>query len=164
LFQLLAEPLAALQGRLPHPGWLKSLAQAIGQSPPSRDETLPIPGATTPGAAFFPILQPLLLHAHHRLLLLIEEVSQSSGDLPVEAPLVVSSLLTVLSQRLLSQASKTLALELKVAGTLSQLSGQTPEARFHSFVRRLCQREALVAFLEEYSVLARQLVLTCAPG
>jgi type 2 lantibiotic biosynthesis protein LanM len=161
LFQLLAEPLAALQARVPLPEWLNSLAQAIGQSPPSKDETLPIPGANTPGAAFLSILQPLLTHAQHRLLRLIEEVSQIHRHVPVEVPLVVPSLLAALSQRLLSQASRTLALELKVAGTLGQLSGQTPEARFHSFVRRLCQREALVAFLEEYSVLARHLVLTC---
>jgi type 2 lantibiotic biosynthesis protein LanM len=157
LLQILAEPLDDLQARMPLPAWVQSLAQAIEQS---QDELPPIPLADTPGAAMLPILQPVLAHAHHRLLLEIAELSQTYPHVPVDVPMMVPSLLRVLARRLLSQASKTLALELKVAGTLGYLSGQTPQERFQSFVRRLCQREALMAFCAEYSVLARHLILT----
>ena len=53
-----------------------------------------------------------------------------------------------------------LALELQVASALWRLTGATPEARFESFVQRLRQPGGLLPLLEEYPVLARQLIPT----
>src|SRR5262249_51329701 len=49
---------------------------------------------------------------------------------------------------------------LQVAGALWRLAGDTPEARFESFVQHLSTSEGLLPLLDEYRVLARQLTLT----
>jgi type 2 lantibiotic biosynthesis protein LanM len=54
--------------------------------------------------------------------------------------------------------SRTLVLELHVARLQELLQGETPEERFQSFVQRLRQPEVALALLQEYPVLARQVV------
>jgi type 2 lantibiotic biosynthesis protein LanM len=160
LFQLLAEPLEALQARLPMPEWVEKLSQAIEEPAFSTDVPLPEPDEHT-SFAFLPALQPLLAHAQNRLRLGLEDLARHSPRQPFDAQPVMTSLVASLSRVLLSKASRTLALELKVAGMLGQLSGQTPQERFQHFLQRFSQQEALWPLFEEYSVLARQLVLTC---
>jgi type 2 lantibiotic biosynthesis protein LanM len=160
LLQLLAEPLEDLQARLALPEWVNKLFQAIEEPASSSEVPALEPNPRTP-VAFLPVLQPLLASAQKRLRLGIEDLSRHYRHLPFDAQPVIASLVAALSRRLLSKASRTLALELKVAGVLGQLAGQTPQERFQRFLQRLSQREALLALFEEYSVLARQLVLTC---
>jgi len=139
----------------------QGLPQASSEEPVSFD-TLPVlePDEKTP-VAFLPLLQPLLASAQQRLRVGLDELTRHERHLPFEAQPVLTSLAAALARRLLSQASRTFALELKVAGLLGQLSGQTSQERFQHFLQRISQKEARLAFFEEYSVLARQLVLTC---
>jgi lantibiotic modifying enzyme len=56
--------------------------------------------------------------------------------------------------------SRTLVLELHVARLEGLLDGVTAQERFHSFVERLPQPDVALALLQEYPVLARQLVVS----
>ncbi len=160
LFQLLAEPIEALQARLPLPGWVEKLSQAIEEPTLSPDVPLPEPGEQAV-FAFLPVLRPLIANAQHHLRLGLEDLARHSPHLPFDVQPVMTSLVASLSKMLLTKSSRTLALELKVAGLLGQLSGQTPQERFQHFLQRLSQQEPIQSFFEEYSVLARQLILTC---
>jgi type 2 lantibiotic biosynthesis protein LanM len=158
LLDLLTEPPEALQARLAPPTWLEALRQALDWEVPATD--LP-EGATderNPVAGFLPALHPLLAWGRSRLLLGIEALEQQYPHVPIDVPAVVPSLVAALSRRLLAQASRVFALELQVASRQWRLAGATPEARFDAFVQRLCQREVKLSLLEEYAVLARQLV------
>ena len=55
--------------------------------------------------------------------------------------------------------SRTMVLELNVAKLNGLLEGSTAEARFGSFIERLGQPNIMLAILQEYPVLARQLVV-----
>jgi type 2 lantibiotic biosynthesis protein LanM len=159
LLDFLAEPPEAVQARLAMPAWLQALRQVFDTSESADGVPLPAPGDRHPTAVFLPALQVFWTQGYHRLLCGIDALSQQHAYLPFELPAVVVSLLPALARLLLAQASRTFALELKVAGRLWHLEGTTPEARFQGFVQRLSQREVLLSLLEEYPVQARQLVL-----
>lgn len=55
---------------------------------------------------------------------------------------------------------RTLVLELHVARLQGLLEGETPEERFQSFSSRLRQRDVALSILQEYPVLARQLIIS----
>jgi type 2 lantibiotic biosynthesis protein LanM len=160
LLDLLAEPpeiLLADSGMLE---WVEALRQAF------TGETAPVdlPDVTdderSPVAAFLPVLQPLLARGRTWLLLGIAALDRKYPHVPINVNAVVPSLLAALSRQLLAQTSRVFALELKIASRQWRLAGATPEARFEHFVQRLCQRETMLPLLEEYAVLARQLVRT----
>ncbi|TVQ58101.1 MAG: type 2 lantipeptide synthetase LanM [Spirulina sp. DLM2.Bin59] len=68
-------------------------------------------------------------------------------------------LLGHLPDQLLNLIAQTLTLELNVARLNGQLSGDTAKERFLDFIEQLKQPKRAIALLEEYPVLARQLVL-----
>ncbi|MEZ4673924.1 MAG: DUF4135 domain-containing protein [Caldilineaceae bacterium] len=55
--------------------------------------------------------------------------------------------------------SRTLVLEMHVARLEGKLPGESPEARFQSYLQRLQKPANALAILTEYPVLARQLTL-----
>ena len=61
---------------------------------------------------------------------------------------------------ILPKLNKTIVLELNVARVQGRLQGETPEERFQCFLQQLGQHENMLSLLEEYAVLARQLVET----
>jgi type 2 lantibiotic biosynthesis protein LanM len=161
LLLLLDEPIEDVQARLSLPDWLNALRQAFeGQaSEDALPGALPEPDKKNPAAAFLASLQPLLAKARRDLLSGIDALLQHYSRPPFDREALVSSLLAGLSRQLLSQVSRTYALELKVAGTLGRLCGTTPQERFESFAQRLTRPEVILPLLEEYCVLARALVL-----
>ena len=160
LLGLLAESPEALQARFDLPEWVEALRQALEEEAPAVDLPDMAADERRPVVAFLPALQPLLAWGRARLLLGLDALAQQSPQVPIDVSAVVPSLLTALARHLLAQVSRTFALELQVAGRQWRLAGATPEARFASFVQRLCRREMLLLLLEEYPVLARQLVQT----
>ncbi|MBV9709092.1 MAG: type 2 lantipeptide synthetase LanM, partial [Chloroflexi bacterium] len=160
---LLAEPIAALQSRYLHtsstPDWLATLVEAF--------EDYRIDGAMfqqmTTEQFLAPYLQPLLpliRRGLDQLLAGIQALCQQHASPPFEPQQVVQALFPSLLERLLGQVNRTFVLEMHVARIQHRLQGETAQERFTDFVRQLSHEEKILALLEEYPVLARQLVLT----
>jgi type 2 lantibiotic biosynthesis protein LanM len=116
--------------------------------------------ADQPGLPFSGFFEPFLRlgAARLRMGLLTLRARHSSQRLRVD-PEIMITLLEGLAQRLHELASRVLILELNVARMMEQLSGDTPQARFHHFSTvRLRDPRVRAALLEEYPVLARLMV------
>ncbi len=154
----LGEPAEALQGRLGYePAWLKQIRQAFFASDGS---PLPYPQASDKlqHAGFLTLVEPLLRDALHRVQTAVEELAKLRPELFPDAPALAALLFANLPWRLLGMLNPTLVLELHVARLEGRLDGATAEERFHQFVEKLRNSESALALLEEYPVLARQLV------
>ena len=158
LLELLGEPAAALRERcgasMP---WVAKLASAFSRAgEPSR------PGSDTPGtdpsASFLSLVTPLLSDAVERLREQLEVLVHSMEELPFDPTTVVQVCASPMLPSLVMILSRMLALELNVARLEGKLSGETPQERFQSFARRLSQPEVALTLLEEYPVLARQVM------
>ncbi|WP_224240180.1 type 2 lanthipeptide synthetase LanM family protein [Hyalangium gracile] len=119
-------------------------------------------GPGKPGLPFSGILHPFLRLGAARLRAgLVELRARHPSEVPLASPGVEATLLEALAVRLHELASRVLILELNVARMMDQLSGSTPQERFHDFATvRLQQPRVRAALLEEYPVLARLMVTT----
>jgi type 2 lantibiotic biosynthesis protein LanM len=119
-------------------------------------------GAEQPGLPFSGFLQPFLRLGAARLRMgLLTLRARHPSRRPLASPEVEAMLLESLAQRLHELASRVLILELNVARLMEQLSGDTPQERFHHFSTvRLREPEVRSALLEEYPVLARLMTTT----
>ena len=155
----LGEPVEVLQSRLSDsPGWLESLYRLCSR--PAYSNPLPLPEAlsTHQTVGFLNLTEPLLHEALERVREGAEKLALSSGQLPFDLRTVAAQLFANLPKQLLVMLGRTMVLELHVARLEGRLEGKTTEERFRSFVERLRQRNVSFALLEEYPVLARQLV------
>ncbi|WP_224368060.1 type 2 lanthipeptide synthetase LanM family protein [Hyalangium versicolor] len=115
------------------------------------------PSAGQPGLPFSGIFHPFLRLGAARLRAGLAELrtSHPSGGGRVGSSVEIT-LLQALASRLHEVASRVLILELNVARMMDQLSGSTPQERFHHFSTvRLRDARVRAALLEEYPVLAR---------
>jgi type 2 lantibiotic biosynthesis protein LanM len=103
-------------------------------------------------------IEPLISQARDRFYKGAQGLIQGQADLPFDPGTVETLLLEKLPGSLLAMLSRTLVLELNVARLQGLLQGNTAEERFRSFIQRICKRETSLALLQEYPVLARQLV------
>jgi type 2 lantibiotic biosynthesis protein LanM len=157
LRQILGQSTFAVPDASVAPEWWTEISQAFSDCSAAQ----PLPFPKPEGEELFVLLsivEPLLHRAIGRVHRGAEELTRRFANSPVHAESVGDLLFPGLAMRLLSMMSRTAALELNVARLEGVLEGDTPEERFHSFVRRLSQRENGLAFLQEYPVLARQLV------
>jgi type 2 lantibiotic biosynthesis protein LanM len=156
---LLGEPAEALRDRLPSPSaWLAVLLDAFAQPLTGAGNPLPMPPALEELPDFLAALAPLINRARARLHAGVEQLARTGADLPFD-PVTVEEVLTApLSGRLLAMVSRTLILELHVARLQGLLPGSTAAERFESFVERLRRPEVALVLLQEYPVLARQVV------
>jgi type 2 lantibiotic biosynthesis protein LanM len=161
LLALLAEPQEALQERIGSPvapDWVIELIQALDADPfaaPDQD-TEPILQNAASLRPFYPLLQKSITYVQAN----IKELACKYHALPFDSASILSLLLPNLLQQLQPQVNKTLALELNIARLRGHLHGETPEERFQYYLRRLSDREQLLPLLQEYTVLARQILLT----
>lgn len=163
LFSLLAEPIEAVQARtVPIPDWLEALAEAFENSDVSDEVALLLQQEATksPLAAYLMALRPLLERGFDHVRSGIQELSWQYSSLPFDPQQITQTLFAELPRQLLVQSSKAFVLEMHVARIQGNLRGETPEERFEDFVRQVNQEERILSLLEEYPVLARQLVLT----
>ncbi len=152
LTKLLAEPATALQQRQgATPPWLVDLTC-----------TYTAPDATNHGFSgknsFLVLTAPLLRWA-------ATQVRQRLGTdhaNPMAVPFTLATAEQAVTATLMAQLTplieRTLVLEMHVARLQGVLPGATPEERFATFVERLRDPAMALALLEEYPVLARQLV------
>jgi type 2 lantibiotic biosynthesis protein LanM len=150
---LLGEPIQAVQQRFAvTASWLVELDQAYPIA-------LPEGVIDKNTASFLDAIAPLIKQGCARLQAGIQALQQAHSKLPFDPSTVEQILFVNLPSRLLWMLSRTMILELHVARLQGLLEGNTPQARFHSFVRRLSQRDVALALLQEYPVLARQIIL-----
>lgn len=158
---LLGESAEAVRDRFSTPPrWLVQLAQAFSQpdsaSTISMQDYLP----DEKMAGFLDVIQPLIAGGWRRVQAGAHALAQQYLDPPFDPHTVVDVLFAPMPQRLMMILNRTLVLELNVARLQGLLDGETPDERFQSFVQHLSQRPAALALLQEYPVLARQLVTT----
>jgi type 2 lantibiotic biosynthesis protein LanM len=157
---LLGEPAERLSKRLcGPPEWLSDLARAFSRSGPTSPLPVPEQLRGTGVAGLLDALEPLISQARERLGEGAAELAGRWSPLPFDPATVEALLFQNLPEPLFSRFSRTAVLELNVARLEGKLGGDTPEERFWSFVERLRQRDGVIALLEEYPVLARQLVV-----
>ncbi|HKX30627.1 MAG TPA: type 2 lantipeptide synthetase LanM, partial [Blastocatellia bacterium] len=163
---LLSESAEALRDRSDAtPEWLRQLVEAFSFSnePGGQPEGLSLAtllseaNQITAQGGFLFLIEPLFDQALNRLRAGIRTLIQERQIVPFDPPAVEHHLLTALLEPSLNLLARTLILELNVARVRGQLSGDTPETRFRSFVERLRERSRALSLLEEYPVLARQL-------
>src|SRR3989440_9308084 len=163
LLTLLDEPVEALPAHnAPPPPWLIELLTAFTGEDTAADFTLPLAatGEGTNTMAFLNTLKPLLRSGLVRLQAGIQELTQKYSSLPFDSQTIVSLLFAHIPALILPKLNKTIVLELHVARVQGRLQGETPEERFQCFLQQLGQQENMLSLLEEYAVLARQLVET----
>ena len=160
LTRLLGEPPDALGARLDEaPVWLAALSEALA-APERAPERLPLPAslAKHPMAEMLGAAAPMVRAGRERLRQGAEAILAGRAARPVEPASFDALCVPGLSAQLLLILARTMVLELHVARLEGRLAGETPEARFQSFVAGLGRRETLEALLLEYPVMARQLV------
>jgi type 2 lantibiotic biosynthesis protein LanM len=146
---LLGEPAEAIRERETEaPPWLVALEEVFNRPAPERFPDVP---SESPSIGFLNAVRPLLDAAYSRLMAGFREMAAESAG-PLLAVNLPSSLLLLMS--------RTLVLELQLARQQGQLSGETPEERFQSFVESLREPETALSILRQYPVLARALVET----
>ena len=163
LLTLLDEPIEAAQAHHASlPTWLIELLTAFTDRDTAAHFTLPLlsAGQDTHTIVFLNTLKPLLGGVLTRLQAGIQELTQKYASLPFDPKTIVSLLFAQLFALLLPKLNKTIVLELHVARIQGRLHSETPEERFQDFLSHLGQRENMLSLLEEYAVLARQLVET----
>ncbi|HEU5381016.1 MAG TPA: type 2 lanthipeptide synthetase LanM family protein [Ktedonobacteraceae bacterium] len=168
LLRLLAEPVATLQDAYLRtsspPEWLTTLQQAFDTPAQYRDEIewpLQHMGKSTVAlTSYLQPLLPLLKYGFNQLHTEMQKLHQHYKTLPFDPQHVIQLFSAPLAEQILIRLSKVFVLEMHVARIQGELQGETAEARFQSFVHQLSQKERILALLEEYPILARQLVVT----
>jgi len=162
LLHLLGEPPESLRDRFPAPpAWLTALDEAFIHSASSDTQTGLIPAAIRGHERFASLvgLEPLISRGCQRVREGIQALVRTYPEPPFD-PKTVEDLLAVnLPERILPLLARTMVLELNVARLQGRLSGDTPEARFQSFLELIRQPDVALALLQEYPVLARQLAV-----
>ncbi len=158
LLGLLAEPVEALQDRIPTSlPWVEELLQAFDDTT-DNDITLPQEGFDPHHIAFLSILKPLLNSGARRIQATIQALSTTYTQLPFDPESILPLLLISIIEQLMTYFIKTAVLELNVARVEGRLHGNTPEERFQDFIWQVIQQKSIPPLLEEYAVLTRQLV------
>jgi type 2 lantibiotic biosynthesis protein LanM len=159
MLQVLGEPAEAFRpGITSEPRWLtelRTLQSALrdgeGLAPMDLAPDHPLGGTLA-------VIAPLLREARAQVRQQVSALAQAHPTVPFDGQATIALLFASLPEQLLSMMGRTLVLELHVAKLRGQLQGDTPQARFQSYLERLCQPGVAAALLEEYPVLARQLV------
>jgi type 2 lantibiotic biosynthesis protein LanM len=163
LLALLDESVEALQKRISQvPDWMLELVHNLTTDASSDAiahlfrEAENAPGAYALLRPFYPLLQSSV----EQLQAAITALLQQYTSLPFNPDTLLSLLLANLARQLIPKLSRAVVLELNIARLRGQLQGDTPQERYQYYLQHLSQRENLQAFLEEYCILARQLLIT----
>ncbi|MFB9758300.1 type 2 lanthipeptide synthetase LanM family protein [Ectobacillus funiculus] len=107
---------------------------------------------------FYPFMVPFMAWGKRKVLDQCQEWSKSRLELPFKTSELVSVLVRAVHQHIHTMAGRMLVYELNVARIHKKLKGDTPEARFESFVREnLQEKQGIYQLLREYPTLARLL-------
>jgi type 2 lantibiotic biosynthesis protein LanM len=156
----LCEPEVLWTGHRHHPSWLVQLSQAFSDF--SQLDAVPLPQESKESVfGLLSFVEPLIAHSLTRVKRVLSRALLHWDTPPIDLTTIDRLFLSSLRSRLLQMVSQTLVLELNVARIEGRLEGQSPEDRYEFFIGRLRQPEVAVSILQEYPVLARQLVTAC---
>ncbi len=159
---LLGESAEVLRSRCPNiPVWLVELTQAFMHSNYSKDwsivESEELEKHKQIGFLF--AIEPLIDRGFENLDAGIQKLMITQAHLPFDSSAISKLLFDNLKNQLLMLLTRTMVLELNIARLQGVLHGDTSESRFESFLERLKQPELVIPILEEYPVLARQIII-----
>ena len=166
LLELLAEPDNVLRARMVDPPeWLVTLALAYAHavSGPSIDDLFASMPPTSDQIGPLALLQPfhpLLQWGTARLQAGFHQFSQQWNNCPLDIQSLHTLFVTHLPALLLPKVGRTLVLEMHVARLRGSLTGDTSQKRFESYIEHIRHPDVLRILLDEYCVLARQLVVS----
>jgi type 2 lantibiotic biosynthesis protein LanM len=153
--RLLGASLGTVRERcLAPPAWRATLAAAFSQTV-GRTPFMAPPEVEQ--AELLAVAGPLIEAGRARLRARLGELPIPAGVAPDLAALEVV-LFAGLPASLLAILGRTLVLELNAARIHGRLSGETPRARYQSFVEQLADPEIALAIFDEYPVMARHIV------
>jgi len=168
LRRLLGEDGAAIRSRtVETPAWLTNwvcaFSKADGIESSSARMTRDL-WRDHPSLAFLTAIAPLVRHGRERLRdgveTLIAANAGSQSELPFDPATIENLLFGGLPVELAGMISRTMALELNVARVSEELTGETPDERFESFIGSLADPVVAQRIFAEYPVLARSLTET----
>lgn len=154
---LMCQPAEAFaEGLSETPAWVVGLEEALSQPLAEGEGELPFSATFDPAMSdFLELIRPLIAQARRNLKTGIAEICQHFAQLPFDPATIEDLLLTGLDELLVELIAPTLVLELQVARFSGQLTGDSSEARFQSFIELLRQPEKRTGLLQEYNALAR---------
>ena len=138
------------------PDWLKELEKTFSDFYARKPAAYYSEYQSVESLGFLTVIEPLIYQGCKNLHQKVQILAQTQANLPFNVATVEEILFANLPDRLLKLIGRTLVLELNVARMEGKLKGDTPEARFHSFIESLRQPEVALNLLQEYPVLARQ--------
>ncbi len=157
---LLSEPIETVINGLPdYPDWLLELIQAFSRPVNTDCFLLTEPLQSQDIVGLLNAIEPLISQGREQLQQGIQTLMYSQKYLPFDPNKIEDLLFINQPEKLLEMLSRALVLELHVARLQGFLQGETPVERFRSFIERLRQREVAISLLQEYPVLARQIVI-----
>ncbi|MBL0693504.1 type 2 lanthipeptide synthetase LanM family protein [Comamonas sp. JC664] len=136
------------------PDWVRELEQAYAAPLPA-PVGWPERAEGPDRSAFLPLVEPLVSRAAGQLTAELASLRHAAPGLDFEPRAVVTSLLGHLPQALAPVLGRALVVELHATQWEAHLTGETPEARFQDFTRRLRQPRFALDILERYPVMAR---------
>lgn len=156
LHYLLGESMEMLAARNPDPpDWLREIETAFS----SFDRGNVLSNGLI--SAITPLIQQGRERLNQGISALIKNVSE--GSIPFDCNTIESILFEFLPEQLHQMLNTTMVLELNVARLQGLLSGKNSQERYQSFLQRLQNPKTCILLLQEYPVLAQQLV-TCIQG
>ncbi len=168
LRRLLGEDGEAVKSRTAEiPVWLANWASAFSDA--DRIESTIAPMAKElwrdhPSLAFLTAIAPLIRQGRERLRAGVEALLAANPDSQTEIPFdpanIENLLFRSLPVELAGMMSRTMALELNVARLSEELTGETADERFESYIESLANVSVAQRVFAEYPVLARSLTET----
>lgn len=161
LASLLGESAERLRDRIGvPPAWLEKLARVYAN--PASQATLPFSQQALDSSSlgFLFLAEPLIQQGRKELQAGLDKLIERHGPKAFDPFEAEECVFPTLVEQLLLRLGRTLVLELNVARLQGLLEGQTPEERYQSFIARLRRRDVSLAILQEYPVLARELVVS----
>lgn len=159
LLYLLSESSTAIRDRASEPpDWLLQLAEVFAEGTSSQPVELPPALQSQATARFLDLIEPLIRQGREQLRAGIAALIEHYAAAPFDPAVAEAILYAQIVPQLLPMISRTLVLELNVARLQGVLQGETAQERFQSFLQRLSQHANMLPVLQEYSVLARQLI------
>ncbi|WP_435175502.1 type 2 lanthipeptide synthetase LanM [Actinacidiphila sp. bgisy145] len=164
---LLAEPPERLARRCgaAKPAWaldVERVAASAAHDAPDDPDTLDGDGPGGWQRGFARVVAPFVREALRRFDAAADGAGPAGPFAAADRAVVREAVRADAARRLVRLSARVLVLELNVLRVTGRLEGETPEARFGSFVRHFRRPEPLAELLDEYAVLARLLVDTAA--
>jgi hypothetical protein len=157
LLALLGESAEAIQRRTPVMSWMERL-KSLFEDADVPDEAEWLTRLSTQKLSLLNSVDLFLQDGLQRLGESVSALVREYEQIPFHEERVVTLFLPALARPLIIAMNRTLVLELNVARLEDRLQGETPEERFQDFVRRIREKTGLLVILEEYPLLARQLL------